>query len=219
MELEEVRSRLSGLNTACIADADKRLRVMGPGLRPLQTGLKLVGAAHTVMCHNDFLTAFRALEEAQPGEVLVIETQGGRSAVAGELLVAEARRKRLAGVVIDGACRDTRKIATMNFPVYALSTTPVSGTARLVFDSQVPVECAGVRVTPGEIVFGDDDGLIVASEQQMSRLIPIAEEIQATEAVVLKRVEAGEPLHSLMNFDEHWDRVKSGRDSQLSFKL
>ncbi len=85
MELNEIRTRLSELNTAHLADADKRLRVISPAIRPLQTGLKLVGLAYTVNCHNDFLTVIKSIQDAQEGDVIVIETQGSRLAVAGEL--------------------------------------------------------------------------------------------------------------------------------------
>ena len=84
----------------------------------------------------------------------------------------------MAGIVVDGPCRDTRTIRTLDFPYYARSVSPVGGTAHRLFDTQVPIRCGGVKVNPGDIVFGDDDGLVVATTAELAEAIPIAEEIQ-----------------------------------------
>ncbi|HEV8579998.1 MAG TPA: RraA family protein [Thermoanaerobaculia bacterium] len=110
MDIETLKSMLADLDTASICDADKAIRVMGPDIRPLRTGLILLGFARTVRAGGDFLTVLKALKDAVPGEVLVIDPQGARCAVAGEMFSTEACRKGLAGMVIDGACRDTRRI-------------------------------------------------------------------------------------------------------------
>ena len=219
MQLSEIKTRLSKLDTANLADANKELRVLSPEIRPLRPGLKLIGVAHTVRCENDFLTVIKALRDAEPGEVLVIDTQHSRPAVAGELFSTEALRKGLSGLVIDGACRDTAKIKTLDFPVYSRSVIPLAGTTTRIFETQIPVQCGGVTVQPGEIVFGDDDGLIVASVAELSELIPIAEDIQSKEDEILRRMKTGADLLEMLNFDEHWDKVKSGNNSKLSFKL
>lgn len=217
MELNEIRTRLSELNTAHLADADKRLRVISPAIRPLQTGLKLVGLAYTVNCHNDFLTVIKSIQDAQEGDVIVIETQGSRLAVAGELLSTEAMRRGIAGFVIDGAFRDSASVRTMNFPVYAHSITPMSGTSKRVFHTQEVIECGGVTVHPGDVVFGDDDGLLVLSPEEAERLIPVAEDIKAKEDRVLARLQNGEAFCDLINFNEHWQKIEAGEKSELHF--
>ena len=112
MNFEDIKQRLLALDTACVCDGNKamraadstvkELRVIDPAIRPIRIGLNLVGRAHTVTCHEDFLTVIKGLRDAEPGEVLVIDTQGSRRAVAGELFPTEAARKGLAGIVIDG---------------------------------------------------------------------------------------------------------------------
>ena len=74
-------------------------------------------------------------------------------------------------------------------------------------------------MSPGDILFGDDDGLIVATFEEWSRLIPFAEKIQRTESILLKRMSQGKSLLDMMNFEEHCDAVRAGKKSQLKFKL
>ena len=178
-----------------------------------------MGIARTVRCHEDFLTVIKALQDSTSGEVLVINTENSRAAVAGELFSIEAARKGLAGLVIDGSCRDTAKLKTLDFPVYSRSIIPVSGTTSRIFETQVPVECGGVTVHPGDIVFGDDDGIIIAAIAELTELLPVAEDIQRKEEYVLAQMEQGIGLLEMINFEQHWKRLKSGKDSKLKFEV
>ena len=217
MKIDEIRERLKRLETSCLCDAKKTLRCLDPEIRPLSLSVTLVGRAFTVACCNDFLTVIKALHDASPGEVLVVDGQQGRQALAGELFSTEAKRKGLAGIVVDGAVRDVATIRAMQFPVYCRSIFPLSGSTSHIFATQVPVSCGGVTVVPGDIVFSDDDGIVVASEAEIIELLPIAEEIQRKETEALQRMARGESLLGLLNFDEHLASISAGKESTLRF--
>jgi RraA family protein len=219
MHLDTIRERLLRLDTACVSDANKALRVMDPEIRPIHLGIKLAGRAHTVVCEEDFLTVVQALRDALPGEVLVVDTRGSRRAVAGELFATEAARKGLAGIVVDGAVRDTAKIRSLSIPVYSRTIISAAGTTQRVFQTQVPVHCGGVTVDPGDMLFGDDDGIVVATETELADLLSTAEAIQSKEEAALLRMATGESLLDVLNFEEHVEARKANRNSQLRFLI
>ena len=219
MDFKELKERLNKLDAACVFDSNKSLRVMDPGIHPINEGTRMIGIAHTVHCKGDFLTVMKALCDAKEDEVLVIDGEGDRIALAGELFTAEAQRKKLAGIVIDGGCRDVKQIRKTNFPVFARYITPKPGTSSKIFDTQIKINCCGVSVAPGDILFGDDDGIIVMSEKESTEILEIAEDIQQREEKVAMRLKDGESLIDLMNFSEHYEKINKDQESKLIFTV
>ena len=123
-----------------------------------------------------------ALAEAARGDVLVIAANEGSRAVFGELFATEASRRGLAGIVSDGFCRDLRGLRGIGLPVFARGTTPRSGTTVSRAALGATVTCGGVEVSPGDIVFGDDDGVLIATAERIASALETAELIGAASA-------------------------------------
>ena len=219
MDFQKLKKRLAHLDAACICDAAKTFRVMDPGIRPVFDGIKMIGIARTIHCRSDFLSVIKALHEAGEDEVLVIDAEGDKIAFAGEMFATEAQRKKLAGMVIDGGCRDVKQIRKIRFPVYARYQTPMAGGASKIFKTQIPVKCGGVSVSPGDILFGDDDGIVVLKETEIETILKAAETIQDIEEKVMKKMQADTSLFHLMNFPDHYERISKGQDSRLEFLI
>ncbi|MEE8377598.1 MAG: RraA family protein [Candidatus Aminicenantaceae bacterium] len=217
MDFQSIKAKLQMLDTACVCDADKNLRVLDPGIRPLLPNLQMIGMASTVRCRGDFLSVIKALDEARENDVLIIDGGGEKIALSGELFSYEAKRKGLAGIVVDGACRDSSKIRKLRFPFYSRSITPMAGTASTIFATQIDVVCGSVRILPGDIIFGDSDGVVVINPGEVEDILYSAAQIQLTEEKVLAQLERGKSLLSLLNYREHYQKVGRGEESKLTF--
>ncbi len=217
MDFHSIKTKLQLLDTACVCDADKNLRVMDPGIRPLSPGLQMIGMACTVRCRGDLLSVIKALDEARENEVLIIDGGGENIALSGELFSYEAKRKGLAGIVVDGACRDSTRIRKLNFPFYSRSITPMAGTASTIFATQIDVICGSVQVLPGDIIFGDADGIVVINPGEVEDILNAAAQIQLTEEKVQAQLERGKSLLLLLNYREHYIKVGRGEKSKLTF--
>jgi 4-hydroxy-4-methyl-2-oxoglutarate aldolase len=210
-------SRLAGLDASTVSDADKSLRVLPAAIRPVSAGRRLLGRAVTANARDDLLSVLGALQHGGPGDVLVVAAGGSQRAVAGELFAGEAARRGIAGIVIDGFCRDTATLKGMTLPVYARGATPRAASALVAPEVNVPVLLGTVLVNPGDILLGDDDGIVVATEAELAAAIDRAETIQATEDALRSSLAAGVCLFDKLNFEEHVKNVWAGRASSLSF--
>ncbi|MFB0564510.1 MAG: RraA family protein [Candidatus Aminicenantaceae bacterium] len=219
MDFKILKKRLYKLDTACICDANKNLRVMDPGIKPINQGLKMTGIAHTVHSKGDFLAVIKGLYDAGEDEVLVIDAEGKKIAIAGELFSMEASRKKLGGIIIDGGCRDVKQVQRIRFPVYARYITPLAGTASNIFKTQTKITCGGVDVSSGDIIFGDDDGVVVMSEEELIGILDLAENIQKKEEKVLSQIEDGKSLIDMLNFFDHYEKISEQQESILIFTV
>jgi 4-hydroxy-4-methyl-2-oxoglutarate aldolase len=239
--LLSILRRLAKVDTAAICDADKsvnteekpcigRIRLMNENmvarnmnnLSDETSSKKIVGVARTVQLTNpnDFLAVLQGLDEAKAGEVLCINTKESTKAVAGGLFCQEAERKELAGLIIDGPVRDLRSMQQADVLCYSTSVTPYSGTIKSVGVMQAKtIKCGGADVSPGDIVFGDCDGVVVGSIDIMEKIIDSAENIVSLERDITIAMREGQSLHSMTNYSSHLAKIKKGEDSSLEFTL
>ena len=215
----DLLQRLMEIDVSALSDADKTLPVVDPAVRAMVPEVRMAGPAFTVVAEDDHLAVMTAVAEATPGDVLVIAAGAGSRAVFGELFVTEARRRGLAGIVADGLCRDLRSLRQIGLPVFARGTTPRSGTAVSRAARGERVGFGGVEVSPGDIVFGDDDGLLIASAERIAQSLDTAELIARSERAILAAQARGEALHDLTNYDEHVASLDRGETSALAFRV
>lgn len=219
MEFSDIKKRLMALDASQLCDASPNVKVVDGAIKPINLGLKMVGIAHTVSSGGDVMPVLHALLNSKPDEVLVINTNNTHKAVVGEIFSTEAKKRKIAGIVIDGACRDTAYVRKVGLPVYAKYINPQVGTKRKVGETQVPVEIGHVSIYPGDIIFGDDDGIVVIKPEDILPTLQKAEEICALEARIIKQVKGGTDLAKLMNFDEYYGELKRGiTTGMLRFK-
>lgn len=225
----ELLVRLRSIDTSALCDASaKEARVVAT-VRPLKNGYRMVGRARTVKVDGDFLEVLAAIRSSAPGEAIMIDAsmRGGledgawprAGAMFGELLASEAERRGVVGMVVDGNCRDVQMLLQMSLPIYCRGRHPNAGTAHRRGVTQSAIQMGGVLVRPGEFVLGDDDGVVVCSEEELAEWLPKAEAVQQTEALMLLHVQSGKSLfEKIPNVQAHLEAVAKGEASKLRFE-
>jgi 3-hexulose-6-phosphate synthase/6-phospho-3-hexuloisomerase len=167
---DEIRAAFARASTANISDGNHRMPCLY-GIRTIADGVKLVGRAVTARTYpGDWAKPVEAIDTAAAGDVLVIEAGGKPPAVWGELASHSAVRHGIAGVVIDGAIRDTADIRRLAFPAFARHIASNAGEPKGMGEIGVPVEIGGVRISPGDWIVGDDDGVIVIPKARAAEI-------------------------------------------------
>ena len=217
MPTDDLLARLEHLSTTSLVDASPTLRILPPALRPVVAGRHLVGRVVTAKANRDLMSVIHALRESGPGDVLVVDVGGDERAVAGELFGTEAQRRGLRGLVLFGRSRDTATLAKLSMPIWSTGFAPNAYPAKALPETGVALSLDGVDVVPGEIVVGDDDGVIVGSDDEFAAAVDAAEAIEAREKGLQARMLDGASLFDVMNYDEHLAALRDGRPGGLSF--
>jgi RraA family protein len=165
----------------------------GGTLRPMHRGGKLCGPALTVRTTpGDNLLIHKAIDLAQPGDVIVVDGGGALdAALIGDIMTSYALTRGVAGFVIDGAVRDTEDLAARDLPVFARGVSPRGPTREGPGEINVAVSIGGTAVHPGDIVVGDADGLVFVPSAQANALLAAVNSLLAKERALLDSIAQG----------------------------
>jgi RraA family protein len=206
---------VSQVDTCAICDVAKETRVMSTALRCRSANPDICGPALTVRCRDDIFGLILAIEQAKPGDVLVVDGGGREIALAGELFARAALARGVAGLIVDAAYRDLAYVATCELPIYSRHTSPMAGTAQRLGVINEPVTCGGVTVSPGDLVIADHDGIIVLDPSTAEATLLAAADVKRAEARFMDGLDAGGSLRTLLNMQEHAASLAAGQPSAL----
>ena len=179
--------------TPNIADVMNRFFCVDAEIKPFNNN-KLLGTAFTVKSRTaDNLMFHKALDLAEPGDVIIVDVQGDKiNAVTGEIMMRYAMKKGISGFIIDGAIRDTGAVKNLsNFSVYARGVTPRGPYKDGPGEINVPINCGGVTVYPGDIIVGDEDGVVIINPNKAEIILEKAKDKMEQEIEKFKKIEEG----------------------------
>lgn len=192
-------------SSTAVNDAMKQVATMHHSIKPVYSGIELIGTAFTVYCQpGGIITCHKALAEAPKDSILVIDGHGyPNDAIWGGLMSIEAKEKGFKGVIIDGAIRDLTTIKELNFPVFARNSTPRVGKNKELGTVGIPISCGGVTVNTGDLIIGDDDGVIVIPQDNIHEILEKADNIDKKEEEIAAEVKKGGNIGQILGlFDE-----------------
>lgn len=214
----DLLTQFEKLSTTNISDALDKLGLKGAviGVLPMFQCPKIVGFAVTIKIAAAGLTpskhhlGIEAIEAAGPGNIIIIDN-GGRTDVScwGEILSTAARKKGIAGVVIDGAFRDLDSIKQIGFPVYARGVVPVTARGRIMQESfNVLIRCGTAQVRSGDIVVADDNGVTIVPIEKAEEVLKVAEGFLQKERAMIEEIEKGQSILEVDNKFRYEEMVK-----------
>jgi len=186
-------AQASQYQPAILSDVAGRRGALHGRIQALRPRMKLAGPAFTVEVRpGDNLMIHAAMALAKPGDVLVIDGKGDQtSALMGTIMMTACRQLGLAGVVIDGAVRDSLEIDEMDYPVFSVGTNPNGPTKQVGGRIGHPVSVGGVTVAPGDFIIGDGDGVVVVEREKIEALLPLAAQKVVAEAKRIAQIKEG----------------------------
>lgn len=198
----ELLERLRGIPPATIGHI-LDFGFMDIGLRPIgKRKFTICGPAFTVKAMAiDSTVVHKAIDMAQPGDILVIDRNGdNKHACWGEMTSLGALMKGVAATIVDGPATDVVEIEEMEYLVFSRGISPIT-TRSLAMAGEINtvVQCGGVSVTPGDIILADDNGVLVLKPDQVAALVEHCEPIAQREPTTRKRLRSGEPLAEISN--------------------
>jgi len=181
-----------------------RFNAMTSDMKPLFEGIRIVGTAVTVKTlASDLAAAFKAIDISMPGDVVVIDSHESiNTAFWGENMTISALNRGVIAAVVDGACRDVEELRKIKFPVICKGVVPNVGSISGYGQVNVPIQCGGVPVSPGDIVVVDGNGVVVVPRAEAKEILEKARRLLETEHLLQEKIKAGATIGELIKVDE-----------------
>ncbi len=171
---EDIVQQASAFPASVLADVAGRRGTLDGRIMAISSRARVAGPAFTVEVRpGDNLMIHAAIAIAQPGDVIVVDGKGDRScALMGAIMMTACKTLGIAGVVLDGSHRDTEEILALGYPVYSVGANPNGPTKNVPGRINWPISCGGVAISPGDLVVGDGDGVVVVErDYQIARIV------------------------------------------------
>ena len=186
-------TRYRKLSVATVHEAQGRVGLLSPEIRPIKEGLKLVGRAVTVFATpGDNVMIHVAMEQCEPGDVMVVSVNSRSDCgYFGDLLATLMQARGIAGLVIDSGVRDLADLKQMNIPVFSRCISAQGTVKETLGDVNVPVVCGGQVINPSDLIIGDDDGVVVVRRHELDSVAQKSETRENKEAGIREKYREG----------------------------
>jgi len=208
LRIHDSVERFAEFDPATLYEASGKKGMVDPAIRPAWHGARVCGLAVTVECPpSDNLMLHVAVAQAPPGVVIVATVGGYLLAGAwGEILTEAARARGVAGLVIDGAVRDIDAIEALGFPVFSRGLAIGSCTKARAGQLDAPIQFGGLTVHPGDLVFGNADGLVIVERDRIDEVYEAAASRRQKESEIITKLREGRTTMELLGLKDPRER-------------
>lgn len=200
---KKIISQFKKIGPATVHEVMDKTGAIAHEIKPIYSGMKICGPAITVHCHpGDNIMLHKAVAVAQPGDILVANVGCMLGGNWGEVLTVAAQARGISGLVIDGGVRDGLAVKKRGFPIFCRGLC-MNGTVKETLGLiNHPIICGGVTVNPGDVILGDDDGLVVIPKEKTDEILKKSLEREEKEAQMMKDLMAGKLTLELLGLDK-----------------
>jgi len=201
----QLKKAFSLVSTPNISDAMHKQGAM-KDIKPVKLGFRMVGKALTVRTiDGDWAKPVEAIDKAEPGQVIVVDVDGGKTAIWGELATWSAKGKGLAGAVIDGAVRDLDDLVKIDFPIFSRHVSPNAGEPKGFGEIGAEITCGSQTIRNGDWIIGDDSGIVVVPQEIAQEIANRALDVKEHENRIREEIKDGGSLGSVLKLKK-WEK-------------